>query len=63
MRKALKNDKSLVVDILTTSFYKNLSLNYIIKQYIPRTERIQKSVFLYRKHTHGLLIFQDARYS
>lgn len=32
MRKATYNEKSLIIDILTRSFDKNQSVNYIVKQ-------------------------------
>ncbi|WP_218330740.1 GNAT family N-acetyltransferase [Hydrotalea lipotrueae] len=41
MKKAQRDDKNLVVDILTKSFDTNLSVNYIIKQDSKRERRIQ----------------------
>ncbi|MBS1666511.1 GNAT family N-acetyltransferase [Chitinophaga defluvii] len=41
MKKAQRNDKALVVDILTKSFDTNLSVNYIIKQDAEREKRIR----------------------
>ena len=40
MFKADKNQKSLVIEILTNSFDNNQSVNYIVKQDIKRKERI-----------------------
>lgn len=41
MKKAVYNDKNLVVDILTKSFDANQSVNYIIKQDKKRAARIR----------------------
>lgn len=42
MKKARRKDKSLVLDILTTSFDDNQSVNYIIKQDKQRGQRIRQ---------------------
>lgn len=41
MKKAEKNDKPLVIEILTKSFNSNSSVNYIIKQDSKREKRIR----------------------
>lgn len=41
MRKALASDKLLVVDILSKSFDKNKSINFVIKQDSKRKKRIE----------------------
>lgn len=41
MRAALKEDKPLIIDILTGSFEKNVSVNYVIRQDKRRIKRIQ----------------------
>ncbi len=41
MQKAKKNDKPLVIEILTKSFNSNSSVNYIIKQDRKREKRIR----------------------
>jgi len=41
MRRAGKNDKALIIDILTKSFDTNASVNYIIKQGNKRIKRIR----------------------
>ncbi|MCH5720406.1 hypothetical protein [Niabella hibiscisoli] len=42
MQKATRNDKALIVDILTKAFSDNKSVNYIIKQDQRRAERIRE---------------------
>lgn len=44
MIRAAYNDKKRVVDILSTSFNDNKSVNYIIKQDYKRVERIKKLI-------------------
>lgn len=41
MKKAIANHKSLVVDLLTTSFAENQSVNYIIRQNDKRLKHIR----------------------
>lgn len=42
MIRANRNDKDLIIDILTQSFQENKSVNYIIKQDKKRIERIKR---------------------
>ena len=42
MKSALYSDKTLIVEILTTSFDENQSVNYIVKQDQKRTKRIRE---------------------
>ena len=41
MRRAEQTDKRLVVDLLSRSFDKNKSVNYVVKQDVSRKKRIQ----------------------
>lgn len=41
MREALNTDKQLVIDILSSSFEENKSINFVVKQDAKRKKRIQ----------------------